>query len=173
MPRIMVVGPCGSGKSTFARRLGDLLRVPVIHMDQFQWRPGWAMTPRPAYDAAMRKRLATGDWILDGNTGKPEVHRAADTIVFLDMQRWLCMWRVIKRVATYAGQVRPDMAEGCPERIDWEFFEYIWNYHDVMRPRLIKRLEALGRGKRHVVLRSPDEVEAFFEATAAERACGG
>src|SRR4029077_16885614 len=41
MNRIMVVGNAGAGKSTFARRLGGKLALPVIHLDSHFWRPGW------------------------------------------------------------------------------------------------------------------------------------
>ena len=37
---VLVDGPSGSGKTTLATRLGILLRLPVIHMDDFY--PGWS-----------------------------------------------------------------------------------------------------------------------------------
>ena len=41
----LVVGPGGAGKSTFARRLGERTGLPVIHLDEHYWRPGWEPTP--------------------------------------------------------------------------------------------------------------------------------
>jgi adenylate kinase family enzyme len=39
--RVLVVGGPGAGKSTFARRLGEKLALPVIHLDFHYWRSGW------------------------------------------------------------------------------------------------------------------------------------
>ena len=47
MERILVLGPCGAGKSTPAVKLGAKLGLPVIHLDKEYWRPGW-VEPDPA-----------------------------------------------------------------------------------------------------------------------------
>lgn len=31
----------------------------------------------------------------------------------------LCMYRIVKRRVMYRNQTRPDMNEGCPEKLDW------------------------------------------------------
>ncbi len=43
--RVAVVGSGGAGKSTFARDLGRRTGIPVIHLDQHHWKPGWVETP--------------------------------------------------------------------------------------------------------------------------------
>ena len=50
---------------------------------------------------------------------------------------------IVSRIATSYGRVRPEMAEGCPERIDVEFFRYVWTYRQVQRPKLLQYLEGL------------------------------
>jgi hypothetical protein len=35
------------------------------------------------------------------------------------------------------------MAAGCPERINVEFFRYVWRYRRVQRPKLLQYLGAL------------------------------
>jgi adenylate kinase family enzyme len=44
--RVAVVGPGGAGKSTFARALGARTGLPVVHLDQSYWKPGWTETPK-------------------------------------------------------------------------------------------------------------------------------
>jgi adenylate kinase family enzyme len=39
MERIAIVGSGGSGKSTLARTLGEVLHVPVYHLDKLYWQP--------------------------------------------------------------------------------------------------------------------------------------
>ena len=37
MKRILVIGSGGAGKSTFAKRLGEILELKVIHLDSLFW----------------------------------------------------------------------------------------------------------------------------------------
>jgi adenylate kinase family enzyme len=41
MRNVLVFGSSGSGKSTFARQLGERLGIETIHMDAAFWKPGW------------------------------------------------------------------------------------------------------------------------------------
>jgi len=34
MKRVMILGCCGAGKSTFSKKLGSLTNLEVIHLDQ-------------------------------------------------------------------------------------------------------------------------------------------
>jgi hypothetical protein len=43
--RIMLIGSGGAGKSTFARELAQLTHLPIVHLDQIFWKPGWEPTP--------------------------------------------------------------------------------------------------------------------------------
>ena len=41
MQRIIIIGCGGAGKSTLARKLGEVLDLPVVHLDQLFWKPNW------------------------------------------------------------------------------------------------------------------------------------
>jgi adenylate kinase family enzyme len=66
MARIVVIGNAGGGKSTLARRLAALRRLPYIEVDAFTWRPGWVLAPEPEYAAAHAQAIAGESWVLDG-----------------------------------------------------------------------------------------------------------
>jgi adenylate kinase family enzyme len=74
--------------------------------------------------------------------------RAADTVIFLDLPRALCVYRILKRVATYRKGTRPDMAEGCDEKFDWEFLKWVWNYPERSRPKVEALLKPVENEKK-------------------------
>ncbi|HXC72077.1 MAG TPA: DNA topology modulation protein [Pyrinomonadaceae bacterium] len=164
MRKVLVIGPGGSGKSTFARRLGELLEIQVKHLDAFYWRAGWTKPSNEDWVNTVTE-LASGDaWIMDGNFGGTLELRLkhCDTIIFLDMPRLLCLWRVTKRRLRYRNRSRPDMAEGCPEKVDLEFIDWIWNYSRTSRPKVVRLLNEHSGSKQVVWLRSNAEVERFL-----------
>ena len=163
MNRVIVVGSGGSGKSTFSRELGRVTGIPVIHLDREYWRPGWEETPKDEWKARVADMLEGERWIMDGNFGGTREMRmqAADTIIFLDLPRRVCLYRILKRTLKYYGRSRPDMAEGCLERLDLEFVMWVWNYKHRSRKRLLAELEGLEE-KSVMILRNQRQVSDFL-----------
>ncbi|HEX8500971.1 MAG TPA: DNA topology modulation protein [Pyrinomonadaceae bacterium] len=164
MRRVLVIGSGGAGKSTFSRRLGERLGLEVIHLDVAYWRPGWTETPKEEWARKVEEMCRRESWVMDGNfsgTLEPRLV-AADTVVFLDLPRAVCLWRVLKRLVMYRNTPRPDMAEGCGEKFDPKFLLWVWNYRARSRPKVLALLEKHGEGKRVVRLRSSAEAEQFL-----------
>jgi adenylate kinase family enzyme len=164
MRRVLVIGAGGAGKSTFARRLAERAGLPLIHLDRHFWRPGWVETPKDEWRRKVEELCAGESWVIDGNySGTLEVRLAAcDTIIFLDLPRAVCVWRVLKRVLSYREGSRPDMAEGCHERLDLQFLVWVWTYPKRRRARILARLDDVAGEKQVIRLRSNDEVERFL-----------
>lgn len=157
-----MIGSGGAGKSTLAAEIGEAHGLPVIHLDAHYWRPGWVPTPEAEWRAQIGRLVAGDAWVMDGNyTGTLEPRLAAcDGVVFLDLPRWLCLARVLRRRLRHAGRTRPDMAPGCPEQLSWEFVRWIWTYPR-RRPAILRRLAALPPDRRVVVLDSRTAVRRF------------
>lgn len=164
MKRVLVIGSGGAGKSTFARRLGGRLGLPVVHLDAYFWRPGWVETPREEWRRTVEGLCAREAWVMDGNFSGTLAERlaACDTVVFLDMPRAVCLWRVLKRLVMYRDRPRPDMAEGCGEKFDPKFLQWVWTYPSRSRPKVLARLDEFAAERRVVRLRSDAEVEKFL-----------
>jgi adenylate kinase family enzyme len=164
MRKILVIGPGGAGKSTLANQLGKLLNIEVLHLDKFYWHSGWNEMPKSMWLETVEELLRCDAWIMDGNySGTLDIRfQACDTVIFLDMSRALCLWRVLKRAIMYRNKSRPDMAEGCPERLTLEFILWIWNYSNRTRPKIVRMLESNAKEKRIVWLRSKSDVERFL-----------
>jgi adenylate kinase family enzyme len=164
MQRVLVIGPCGAGKSTLATILARRLDLPVFHMDQLNWRPGWVESSKDEIRESLSAIVTTDRWLIDGTYGGTLGERLvrADTVVYLDYPIRLCVARLLRRIWTYRGRSRPDMTEGCPERFNLPFLIYLarWN----SGPRL--RMEAKLTGHEHKIirLRSPAKLQRWFDS---------
>lgn len=163
--RVLVIGSGGAGKSTFARRLGAVTGLPVVHLDAHYWQAGWVATPDPDWRATVAELIAGEEWILDGNYGGTLDARleSCDTVVFLDVPRLVCLFRVVKRWLGLRGRARPDVGRGCPERLTWEFVRWVWDYPARRRPDVLARLARLSAPRRAFVLGGGRDVDAFIE----------
>lgn len=164
MHKVLIIGSGGAGKSTLARRLSQLLNLQVIHLDSLYWSPGWVEMPKSKWKETVEALLNQVSWIMDGNySGTLDLRlKACDTIIFLDIARPICLWRLFKRQMRYRKKRRPDMAEGCPERFSLEFIAWVWNYRKRRRPKVIKMLIESSKSKQVIWLRSRAEVERFL-----------
>jgi len=164
MKRIAIIGPGGAGKSTLARQIGAKTGLPVVHLDAVYWHKGWVETPKVEWAETARELASRPEWILDGNYGGTMDLRlaASDTIIFLDLPPALCAARVLLRFLKYRSQSRPDMAAGCPEKLDFVFLQWIWNYRRDRRPGILTRMNAYAEGRRLVHLQTPGQVRRFL-----------
>lgn len=164
--RILILGPSGSGKSTVCRRIGKILRIPVVHLDKYYWNPGWVDTPKDEWPDKVEKLIASEAWVMDGNYTSTLVMRtkAADTLIFLEMPRRLSYFRVISRYLRNRGKTRLDVTEGCPEKIDMEFVRWIWNYPRTRKPAIFKFLEKMKKTKNVYIFNNQKEIEEFLKA---------
>jgi adenylate kinase family enzyme len=166
MQRVLVIGSCGTGKSTLACELGPRLALPVIHLDREFWRPGWVSPDPDEWHAQVEGLVARDAWVMDGNySGTLAMRlRRAQAVVWLDLARAIYFPRAALRMIKSYGRVRPDMADGCPERLDLAFlFKWVWNYPTRSRPRVMALLETVRDQLPVTILRSPREVRAFIE----------
>lgn len=126
----MVLGPPGTGKSTFARQLGERLDRPVIHLDAEYWQPGWEPTPGDAWERRHAELIAGEEWIVDGNYGSTLERRAdaADAAIILEVPRHVAVYRIVRRWLLDRGESRPDRAAGCSGRLTLEFVRRTWRY---------------------------------------------
>jgi adenylate kinase family enzyme len=147
MRRILVMGSSGSGKSTFAQRLSATTGIPFVSLDAIYWKPGWVASDNAEFHERVTEVALRSQWIMDGNyisNGAGELRRqVCDGVIWFDLPRRTCVLGIARRVAGSYGRVRAEMAEGCPEQIDLEFFRYVWTYRQQQRPKLLNYFEGL------------------------------
>jgi adenylate kinase family enzyme len=169
MNRIMVVGNAGAGKSTFARRLGGKLALPVIHLDSHFWHAGWQTPELQAWRQQVPALAASTAWVMDGNyinTFDIRMPRA-DALVWLDHPRGICMRRVLVRTIMGYGRTRSDLAEGCPDRFDVAFLRYVWSFPVKQRPRIVAGIAQFGGHLRVIRVDCDRDAENFVTTVGA------
>lgn len=68
-PRLCILGPSNSGKSTLADAIGRARDLPVVHLDQLYHLPHTDWQPRPTVEfiALHDAAIQAPRWVLDGN----------------------------------------------------------------------------------------------------------
>ena len=140
MERVLVIGGCGAGKTTFSLRLAEKTGLPATHLDSLFWTGHWEERPREEFDALLMEVLRKPRWIIDGNYGRTIPLRASfcDTLIFLDVSMPVCILSIIKRVLKNHGKTRPDMGGDCPERFDLGFLLYAMRMPGKVRTRFFQ-----------------------------------
>jgi adenylate kinase family enzyme len=171
MKKVLVIGSGGAGKSTFSRRLHEITKLELIHLDIVYWKPNWVETSKPEWFAKLAELLEKDSWIMDGNyDGSLEMRlEKCDTAIFLDMPRVLCLYRVLKRALKYRNATRPDMADGCNEKVDRKFAEWIWDYPNKDKIIVEEKLQRFEDKRKIIRLKSKREVENFLMNFKADK----
>ena len=173
MDKIVVIGSPAAGKTTFARRLGDLLHIKVIHLDRYFWEPCWKEKPREVRKSIQHDLLLREDkWIIEGTylDSSDERLKAADTIIFLDMPRLLCLWHAVKRRIEYHKQPRLDLPLGCREKLRIPYILKVLVFPHRGRKRYFQKKEEIEKRQLYQKnktqfywLKSNEDIKDFFE----------
>ena len=67
-----------------------------------------------------------------------------DFVIWVRMPRRLCLWGAVSRWFKWIERTRPEMAPGCPEKIEWQFLRFIWTFEQIYSPRIIAGLAEHG-----------------------------
>ena len=171
--RVMVVGGCGAGKSTFSKKLAQLTGLPLTHLDRLGWRENWEKTPREAFDALLAGIYAGEEWIIDGNWSRTigERLRRADTVFWFRFTGIQCFAGVVERFFRTRGKNRDDMADGCVEKLDLEKLRF---FHTTLwgAKRTNRRIEACLKDApdvRVVVFRTRRQADRYLRELAEEK----
>lgn len=123
MKRVVVIGSGGAGKSTFSRKLSEATGIEVIHLDGLYWKPNWQKTPAEEWERTVAGLVKRESWIMDGNFGGTREMRirAADTVIFMDPPRRVCMYRVLKRAIKYRGKTARTWLKAATRNLIWNF----------------------------------------------------
>lgn len=161
MNKVLVVGPSGAGKSSMSCKLRDILNLPLYHLDNIFWKKDRTHITREEFDTKLSELLSKDSWIIDGDYSRTYEIRMqrADTIVFLDYPLEVCLEGAESRI----GKPRTDIP-WKEDVFDPEFKQWIINWFENTRPRVLSLLEKYKSVKRVVILSSRKEGDEFINS---------
>jgi adenylate kinase family enzyme len=173
MKRVAVFGNAGGGKSTLAKRLADLPRLPLYPLDMIQFRAGGGEVPHEEYLKAHADLLRQGEWIIDGYGSAAsawERFSKADTLVYADLPLITHYWWVTKRLIKGLFATPEGWPENSPMGSStMNSYKVIWLCHRRLTPRYRQLVADVAASKRVHHLKSPAEMKAFLDAITRER----
>jgi len=137
--KIAIVGNAGSGKSTLALELHERLGLPLYHLDQYFWKPGWKEPDRTTFEIAHNALCDNDQWIIEGMAIRFAEYRfeCANVIIFIDIPRYMSFYRVFRRAWKHLGTEQFAAAPGCPERgPSMRFLRFIWQFKKKQRMQI-------------------------------------
>lgn len=166
--RIAIIGYSGSGKSTTARIISKYARVPLLHLDSVHFGPGWTERSDDECRAIVKAFVEGGRWVIDGNYSKlcmDERLERADTILYLNFNRFTCFFRAFRRYLKYRGQTRPDLGEDCPEKFDFAFISWLlWSGRTKARKKKFDEIAEKYNDK-ILIIKNQKQLDAFLAMT--------
>lgn len=154
------MGNAAGGKSALARRLAQLHKLPLVHVDSLQFLPGLQIRPLNETRDLLRKVTEQDKWIIDGfgPLDLLEQHFAlAERIIFIDLQIWRHFAWLAKRQISSLWKARPELPEGCKEASfghTLRMIKTIWRIHTKMRPELLRILSRSDLKEKVIHIRS-------------------
>jgi adenylate kinase family enzyme len=164
--RIAITGCGGSGKSHLARSLGTTLGITPVHLDALYYDADWKPLDKEKFAALQRDLVTAPRWIIDGNyaSSLPIRLQTADTVIFLDLPGWACLWGITQRRLRHGGGQHQSV--GVYDRITWDFVRYILSYRAAMAPRVRKLIAEHAGDAEVVILRSRRATRRYLATVA-------
>ncbi len=161
MDRILIIGINGAGKSTFANELGKKLNRDVIHMDSVYYKSGWevAHKTRDEWKQKVRDLVSQEKWIIDGHYNSTLNIRMprADTIIFFNFNKLLCLYRICKRAM---GKAQPfDKPEGNFNKLSFNLIKKLIIFP---KKKILDMLEQYKDTKKVFIVHNDKEVEELL-----------
>jgi hypothetical protein len=150
-----------------ARQLGQVLKLPVIHLDGLYYDQTWDVRPEVQFLALQQDATRGQGWVIDGNhlRSMPLRLAAADTVIFLDVSAVACLWGIACRRWRFRGGQHP--AEGVYDRITPGYVRYVVGFNRRSRPPILALLAQASAHADVRVLRGRRSARRFLRGIPA------
>ncbi len=159
MQKVIVIGCPGSGKSTFARRLRDITKLPLYYLDLLWHKPDKTNISKEEFDTMLMEILEKDKWIIDGNYQRTlELRlRACDTVFLMDYPLEVCLAGAQSRV----GVMHEDLP-WLETELDEEFKQWIVDFRKDNVPHIYELIDLFKKNKKIIVFKSREEADHYL-----------
>ncbi|WP_413581054.1 adenylate kinase [Bdellovibrio sp. HCB288] len=172
--KIAVIGNAGAGKTVLSRRLAQIHKLPLTHVDSIQFLAGMKIRPHKESISIISDVQNQNAWIIDGYGPLDILEKRlqlADRIVMIDLPLWRHYWWASKRQLQNLWSPRRELPEGCSE-ISWaqtkKLYKTIGTVHRLMRPELIRILNRENIKSKVVWIRNLSQLKAVSRSGVAQ-----
>jgi len=125
-PRICILGPSNSGKSTLAMAIARKRGLPVIHLDQLYHQPhtDWQPRSEAEFRRLHEQAIQQEQWVMEGNYTRilPRRLERATGFILLDVSMVLSLFRYFRR--TWFERDRAGALEGGQDTVKWRMIRH-------------------------------------------------
>lgn len=161
LKRILVIGSPGSGKSTFSRKLRDIIQIPLYYLDMIHHKPDRTEVTSEEFDMRLQEILNEKQWIIDGNYQRTLEWRLSkcDTVFLFDLPTEICLAGAKARI----GTKREDLPwVETEEDLQGEFEQSILEFQEKKLPETMQLLEKYN-DKENIIFKSRDDADRYLE----------
>lgn len=156
MQKILVTGNAGSGKTTYSKTLAKNLNLDLYGLDSIVWKPGWQKASAEEKKHKIQNLIERESWIIDGVSG--QAFLAADTIYFLDIPLYRCLFNIIKRFLDNGLKTRDSLPKNCPEYLGvFKAIKIAFLYQKQTRPYILGMIES-NRNKKIIWIKNYNQL---------------
>lgn len=172
--KILILGNGGSGKSYLGKQLASLLKCELIHLDRLYWQSGtWKHTPQDQWDEGLQANLRKEAWVMEGTPMRDIELRIkhADVIVLLDIDTYLCLFRVLWKGILRGISKKNQHDDGCPVRgLHLRTLRWIWRYPQIVKPVICAHLETIKDKQRVISIKNKRQCTELIDSLVRKEA---
>lgn len=168
-PRICIMGPSNSGKSTLAVAIGDAKGLEVVHLDRLRHLEGeyWALRPDDEFAELHQAAIDQDKWVMEGNYSRllPQRLARATGFILMDVPVATSLLRYIGRTLGYTE--RYGALSGVQDRLSGKMIYHLLTTAQKNRRSYKDRFAQLDMPK--VLLDRPSKLDRFYQANQLPR----
>ncbi len=155
--KFALIGLPGSGKSTFAVKLGKTLNIPVHHLDRHMFEPNGKKRDKQEFIEIQKAMLNQKAWVIEGCSSSTFEMRFAhaDVVIYFHLSRLVCFWRIFKRLFNHKSDF------GSLRGVNSEILKYTWNFDKEKRAR-IEELRKKHPQAKFLIFRTQKDADRFL-----------